>query len=421
MKFVLAFYGSRGDIEPCVAVGSELLRRGHHVRMAVSPNLVEFAEEAGFEAVPYGPDAQMWHALHRDFLIHMFRSFWKIGKLIRLGREDWQLFGQFWREANTTLRSLADDADLLFTDAGFEQPIANIAEYFDTPLATLHTSPLQASDQFAPPRSSLTRFAESIFKRLVLRLEKKLDDAQRCELGLPKATAPALQRIAERRPLEIQAYDDVCFPGLSVEMAKWDGRRPIVGALTMEMPTDADEEVASWVAAGTPPIFFGFGSMPVKTPAETLTMIGAVCARLGERALVCAAGTDFGQLPRLENVMVVDAVNFAAIFPTCRAVVHHGGTGTTAAGLRAGVPTLILSTWLDQILWGTQVEGLGVGTARPFSSTTQESLLEDLRTILAPDFTARAREFAPRMTKPAESVAAAADHVEKFARSRQSS
>ena len=73
-------------------------------------------------------------------------------------------------------------------------------------------------------------------------------------------------------------------------------------------------------------------------------MIGAACAQLGERALVCAAGTDFSNVPHGEHVKVVGTMNYAAIFPACRAVVHHGSAGTTAAGLRAGVPTLILWT-----------------------------------------------------------------------------
>ncbi len=109
-------------------------------------------------------------------------------------------------------------------------------------------------------------------------------------------------------------------------------------------------------------------------------------------------------------------MNYAATFPACRAVVHHGGAGTTAAGLRAGIPTLILWTDLDQTLWGARVKRLKVGTARRFSSTTQKSLVADLRTILAPQYVTRAREIATRMTKPADSVAAAADLVEDFAR-----
>jgi UDP:flavonoid glycosyltransferase YjiC (YdhE family) len=417
MKFVLAFYGSRGDVEPCVAVGLELLRRGHEVRMAVSPNLVGFAESAGFVAAAYGPDAQEWHELHRDFMVNLFHNFWKVQDVVKLGREDWKLFAQFWEEANTTLMSLADGADLLFTDAGFDQPVANVAEYYGIPLAAVHTSPILAHPRFVRDVSSpLIRCTMALSEWLGWRVEKKFQDAQRRQLGLPTAKGRASQRIAKRGSLEIQAYDEACFPGLAEEQVTIAGQRPLVGALTMELPTDVDEEVASWIAEGTPPIFFGFGSMPVKSPAETLAMIGAVATELGERALVCAAGTDFSDVIQLEHVKVVDTMNFATAFPTCRAVVHHGGTGTTAAGLRAGVPTLILSTWLDQILWGAQVKRLNVGAARPFSSTTQKSLVEDLRTILAPDYVARAREFAAHMTKPAESVMAAADHVEDFAR-----
>jgi UDP:flavonoid glycosyltransferase YjiC (YdhE family) len=183
----------------------------------------------------------------------------------------------------------------------------------------------------------------------------------------------------------------------------------------MGLTTDADEEVASWVAAGTPPICFGFGSIPAESPADTLAVISAACAQLGERALVCSAGTDFSHLPRFDHVKVVDTVNFAATFPACRAVVHHGGAGTTAAGLRAGVPTLILWTMADQPYWGARVKRLKVGTAQCFSTTTTESLVADLRTILAPQYVTRARELATRMTKPAESVSRAADIVENFA------
>jgi UDP:flavonoid glycosyltransferase YjiC (YdhE family) len=186
--------------------------------------------------------------------------------------------------------------------------------------------------------------------------------------------------------------------------------------MSLELRTDADDEVLSWIAAGTPPIYFGFGSISVDSAIDMLAMIGAACAELGERALVCSGGTDFGQVPHFDHVKVVGTVNFAAIFPACRAVVHHGGGGTTAAGLRAGVPTLILSTDLDQTLYGAAVKRLNAGTARRYSTTTEKSLLADLRTILAPQCATRAREIATRMTKPTESIATTADLVENFAR-----
>jgi UDP:flavonoid glycosyltransferase YjiC (YdhE family) len=265
----------------------------------------------------------------------------------------------------------------------------------------------------------LSRSAMTVYQWLNWRVAKKLDDAQRRELGLPKATGPSPRRVAERGSLEIQAYDEVCFPGLAAEWAKWDGRRPFVGALTMELPTDADDDVASWIAAGTPPIYFGFGGIPVASPADMLAMISGACAQLGERALVCAGWSDFSNISHLEHVKVVGTVNFAATFPACRAVVHHGGAGTTAASLRAGVPTLILWTWPDQSFWGAQLKRLKVGAAQRFSTVSQKSLVVDLRRILAPQYVTRAREIAPRMTKSVDSVMAAADLVEHFARLRR--
>ncbi|WP_369827893.1 glycosyltransferase, partial [Mycobacterium sp. 852002-10029_SCH5224772] len=195
-------------------------------------------------------------------------------------------------------------------------------------------------------------------------------------------------------------------------------QRPFVGTLTMELTTDADDEVASWIAQGTPPICFGFGSMPVaESPAETVKMIGAACAKLGERALICSGWSDFSDVPQLDHVKVVGVVNYTKVFPACRAVVHHGGSGTTAAGLRAGIPSLILWTAGDQPMWGSRVKQLKVGASRRFSATTPETLVEDLRKILAPEYLSRARELATRMSKPADSAGRAVDLLEEFARS----
>ena len=417
MRFVLAFYGTRGDVEPGVAVGRELLRRGHDVRMAVPPDLVGFAEAAGLAAVAYGPDIQAWLEATRNFWAYFFRNFWRIRDVMRLLRESREPGTECWGKMSTMLTSLADGADLLLTGMSYQELAANVAEYRDIPLATLLWFPIRVNGHVVPTLPApLIRSSMRVYEWLVWLGVKKVEGAQRRELGLPKAKSPASRRIAERGSLEIQAYDEVCFPGLAAEWAKWDGQRPFVGTLTMESPTDADDAVASWIAAGTPPICFGFGSIPVESAADTLTMISAACARLGERALICSGSTDFSNIPHFDHVKVVGAVNYAAIFPTCRAVVHHGGAGTTAAGLRAGVPTLILWMADVQVIWGAAVKRLKVGTARRFSTATEKSLVADLRTILAPEYVARARDIAARMAKPAESVAAAADSAENFAR-----
>ncbi|OBH02051.1 MULTISPECIES: glycosyltransferase [unclassified Mycobacterium] len=422
MKVVLASYGMRGDVEPAVVVGRELLRRGHDVSMAVPPNLVGFAEAAGLTALAYGLDSRPLVEAQRDYWTCFFRSPWRTRELDRLGRKISDFVTQCWtQEATTTLKSLAEGADLLIAGLGFEQFAANVAEHYDLPLATLHFLPMRANGHLLPLLPApLGRSAMTMYERLSWGgAVKDVEEAQRRELGLLDATCPWPRRIAERGSLEIQAYDEVCFPGLAAEWAKWDGQRPFVGTLALELPTAVDEEVASWIAAGTPPIFFGFGSIPLGSAADTIAMIGAACAQLGERALVGSGGTDFSRAPHFEHVKVVGTMNYAAIFPACRAVVHHGGGGTTAAGLRAGVPTLILWTFIDQPLFGAAVKRLKVGTARRLSTTTEKSLVADLRRILAPEYLTRARELATRMTKPAESVTAAADLVEDFARLRR--
>lgn len=418
MKIVLACYGTRGDVEPCAAVARELLNRGHDVLMAVPPDLIDFIESAGLAAVPYGPKLPTILDAHREYFTFYFRNFWKLWKFQevgRLARNAWEPRLQCWGEMGRTLASLADGADLLFTSLPFEEVAANVAESRDIPLVTLHYYPWRPNGQLltflpAPLGRSLMRYQHWQTWRVI----KGAEAAQRRELGLRAATTPPWRRISEGGSMELQAYDEVCFPRLAAEWAEWNGRRPLTGALTLDMPTDADEEAASWIAKGKAPIFFGFGSMPVDSAADTLAMISASCAELGERALICAAGTDFSNVPETDQIKVVGAVNYAAIFPACRAVVHHGGAGTTAAGLRAGVPTLILSTDLDQTLWGVRVKRLKVGTARRFSTTTEKSLVNDLHRILQPQFASEAREIASRMTKPIASVAAAADVVENF-------
>ena len=417
MKIVLANWGSRGEIEPCAALGLELLRRGHDVRLAVPPDLVSFPELVGLAAVAYGSDLNAILNPYRDFWVHFFAKPWKVQELGKIWREVSEPLTQCRQGVNKTLTSLADGADLLVTGMNYEDAAANVAESRDIPLATLHYFPMRANGQllsFLP--ATLGRLAMRVFWWWCWRGPKKVEDAERRELGLPKATGPWTRRIAERGSLEIQAYDAVCFPGLAAEWAEWDGQRPFVGTLTLELPTDTDDEVLSWIAAGTPPICFGFGSIPVKSPADTIAMIGAACAQLGERALVCAAATDYSHVAHSEHVKVVSTMNYAATFPACRAVVHHGGAGTTAASLRGGVPTLILWTGADQLIWGVRVKRLKVGSARRFSATTEKSLVADLRRILAPQYLTRARELATRMTKQTDSVIATADLVENFAR-----
>jgi vancomycin aglycone glucosyltransferase len=388
VKFVLAAYGSRGDTEPCIAVAGELRHRGHDVRVAVTvpPDLRAYVESAGLVTEPYGRD---WQELlsDEDFTRMLQDPMSAIPQAV-------EYVAQVVTEKTATLVSLADGADLLVAGMTEQEAVAKVAEHYRVRWAALHFFPPQILHRRSPRERAATRS----------------DLEQRRALGLPDEPPHS------SRALEIQAYDEICIPGLA---AGWGAdsadRRPFVGALTLQLSTDADEDVLSWISRGSSPVYFGFGSMPIAAPNDTVAVISAACARVDVRALICLGPNYADGLSDSGQVNVVREVNHAAVLPACRAAVHHGGAGTTAAGLRAGVPNLVLWSGLDQPVWATSVAHLEVGFGRPFSESTLDSLSADLSAILAPRYAVRAKAVAQQMTLPSESLTRAADLLEEAA------
>ena len=415
MKFAIAVHGTRGDIEPAAAVARTLQLRGHEVRLAVPPNLVEFVESAGLVAAAcYGPDSQ------QQLQSKVFRDWWTLRNPVTALRQARAYVMEGWEGMGETLARIAAGADLILTGTTYQEVAANVAEAQGIPFAALHYFPMRVNPHIlpvslpAPLLEGLWTAAEWAHWRML----KPADDAQRRGLGLPKSRTRSVRRMVEQSGLEIQAYDPVFFPGLAEE---WGGRRPLVGGLSLELPTPADAPVHAWIDAGRPPIYFGFGSMMIDNAVEFITTITQVCRDIGERALIGTGSLAPDGLPATHDVMTVRAISFAEIFPRCSAIVHHGGAGTTMASVRSGVPTLALWCAADQPVWATQVKRLGVGTSRRLSSTTPETLRQDLQTVLAPACSARAREVADRMIPVNDSLTTTADLLEELAGRRAAS
>src|ERR1700749_454363 len=188
MKFGVAAYGSRGDVEPCIAVGRELLRRGHHVRMAVPPNLLGFIESAGLAAVAYGPDSQA---------VEGFRShFREIQNPITKIRAATEHYTEVWADKGATLMELANGCEMIVAGITEQGLAANVADYYSIPLAAVHMYPMRVLEH----------------GWLDWRITKEAEAAHRRTLGLPEETAATT-----RGTLEIQAYDELCLPGLAAE------------------------------------------------------------------------------------------------------------------------------------------------------------------------------------------------------------
>ncbi|WP_199866337.1 glycosyltransferase [Bradyrhizobium sp.] len=405
-------HGTRGDIEPAAAVARELQRRGHEINMAVPPNLVGFAESAGLSSVDsYGPDSQ------QQLEAEIFHDWFKLRNPIKVLRQAREYLTNGWAEMSETLTRLAVGSDLILSGTTYQEVAGNVAEAQGVPLAALHYFPVRANNHMLPVQlpPSLIEPLWSVAEWSHWRLLKPAYDEQRQTLGLPESKIRAVRRLVAYGALEIQAYDKVFFPGLEEQ---WGWKRPLVGAMTLESATHSDASVRSWIGADRPPIYFGFGSMPVDKPAETIALIINTCRELGERALICSGVLRLEGRAPTKDAMIVPSVNHAEFLPRCRAIVHHGGAGTTAASVRSGVPTLVLWVGADQPVWATQIKRLGVGTSRRFSAMTRETLHDDLRTVLGSRCAARAREVGNQMTPPTQSLTTTVALLEGLAAKR---
>jgi sterol 3beta-glucosyltransferase len=186
------------------------------------------------------------------------------------------------------------------------------------------------------------------------------------------------------------------------ELDDYQANRPIIGFLTPDRELrerlgeqDVDPGLDTWLTNGEPPVYVGFGSMPVIDPVVMMSMITTAAGRLGSRALIGAGWSQFG-VPQGsgDRVKVVTGVlNYARVLPRCRVAVHHGGSGTVAASVAAGIPTFICSVVADNPFWGARVQQLGIGVHERFADLTQDKLEAGLRRALRGQVVSRAREF----------------------------
>ncbi|MGW7370010.1 glycosyltransferase, partial [Streptomyces sp. NPDC054841] len=165
-------------------------------------------------------------------------------------------------------------------------------------------------------------------------------------------------------------------------------------------------ELTAFLDAGAPPVYVGFGSMPMRASTDVARVaIDAVRAQ-GRRILVSRGWADLALIDDQDDCFVVGEVNQQALFGRVAAVVHHGGAGTTTTAARAGAPQVVVPQIVDQPYWAGRVADLGIGTAHDGPTPTTESLSEALRTALTPETRARARAVAGTIRTDGATVAA---------------
>ncbi len=140
------------------------------------------------------------------------------------------------------------------------------------------------------------------------------------------------------------------------------------------------EALQTFLDAGPPPVYIGLGSMKTRDPAATTELMVQALAQSGQRGILLTGSLGISQAEISDEVFTLAEAPHDWLFPRMAAVVHHGGAGTTAAGLRAGVPTIITPIYGDQFFWGQRVAALGVGPPPiPQKHLTPERLAAAIR------------------------------------------
>lgn len=427
---VLLLYGSRGDVQPGICLGAELRRRGYRVTAAVPPNLADFARSAGLDAVvSIGRDtARQWSSEEALDAQRSRNPLRRIMFAIDTVRDGIAAFDDALVSALVCDEPSIRGVDLLIAAPLCQARGLALAERLGVPLAVVRYAPMSESGVIGPLPGITDQLSAAgkrrswrAYDRVVWWATRHSENGFRRRIGLRAVRTPCADRLTVLQVPQIQAYDPAIASELAAEWARGPAIKPIVGFFELSDEiraalgelTDGDTELTRWLAAGEPPVFVGFGSMPVADPLATRDIIVDAARRVGLRCVVALGGAPQGVVDEVgSDVYHVGAVNHSWLLPRCAAAVHHGGAGTTAATLRAGIPTVIYSFTAEQPFWAGRVAALGVGVGRRFSALTPQLAFDDLTVALSPRVRTNAARLATTMITSDDALRAAADVVE---------
>lgn len=382
--------GSRGDVAPFTGLGHALSQAGHQVTLVTHGCFEPLVAGSGvgFHPLPLDPRAE----LHSERGRALHRSGTGVGKLVRVVTMARQLAGQM----TDGLLGAARASDLLLL-SGSTAPLGHaLAEGLSLPSLDLNLQPLAPTREFGPPmlggRSWGTVGNRLAGHGVTLAVERVFSAAVtdvRAALGL----APGKGGTARRRPV-LHGFSPLVVP----RPRDW---RPHLEITGYWWPYDGEArlpaELRDFLDAGPPPVFVGLGSATVPDPRRLSGEVVGALRRAGLRGVIQRG---WGGLEGSgDDVLTIDEVPHSALFPRMAAVVHHCGAGTTAAGLRAGVPAVPVPVQFDEGFWAARLVRAGVAPgALPLRALTADTLASALvRAVREPAFRERAQDLGARI------------------------
>lgn len=408
VRIAIMTAGSRGDVAPFTGLAAGLAGAGHAVTLVTHGRFEPLVAGSGakFHALPVDPHQQLHSARGRG----LHRSATGAGKLARVVSLARALAG----ELTDGLVEAAPGHDVLVASASMVPVACTMAEALGVPSVGAYLQPMHPTKVFAPPMVSArsfgpaaNRLAGAVVDRAVDHVFAVADRDLRRTLGLPPVGLAAARRARERDGWPV-AYG---FSPLVVPRPRdW---RPGLEPIGYWWPYDErqlPEEVDDFLAAGSPPVFVGLGSATVPDVRRLSGQVVEALRMAGLRGVIQRgwAGLDVDgdrdDRDRVggrgcDDMLVVDDVPHHLLFPRMAAVVHHGGAGTTAAGLRAGVPAVLVPIQFDAAYWARRLVALGVAPDPvPLRTLTSNRLAAALDQVVNdPRFRTRAQTIAARL------------------------
>lgn len=363
MKIAIFALGSRGDVEPYLALGKGLKQAGYSVRVISHENYEQLVIAQGLDFYPFYGNVQelmetpkMRELIERGNFLAISAHTAKESKKAAVA----------WARAGLIACA---GMDLLVAGVGGATIALALSEKLNIPLLRAYVFPFTPTSAFPAillPQSwgklggIFNRLSHHLFRQMMWQGARPGDTLARQQvLNLPAAPVLGLDDSARatRYPALYGFSPAVIHPPADWKNTHVTGYWYADPALGWTPP----QALVDFLDAGRPPIYVGFGSMSNRDPAATADLVLAALARTGQRAIVLSGWGGLHQDNLPDSVHFVDSVPHSWLFPRVAAVVHHGGAGTTAAGLKAGVPSIIIPFFGDQPFWGRRVADLGVG------------------------------------------------------------
>ncbi|SDP35831.1 UDP:flavonoid glycosyltransferase YjiC, YdhE family [Actinacidiphila guanduensis] len=388
--------GSHGDVAPFTGLGNGLARAGHDVVLVTHARFAPLAAEAGLDFHPLPVDPRETLASEAGQSLH--RSTTGIGKLARLIRMTRSLVGDMTEE----LIKAAEGCDFVLAASPVAPLCHSIAEAMGLPSIGTYLQPLAATGEFAPPVTGTRSLGpwgnRAAGLAVASAVEALFADAIRtvqARFGLPRTGTQARRRLRERRDWPIlHGFSPLVVP----RPRDWRPSLTIAGYWwPHEDPGPMVPALADFLAAGAPPVLVTLGSATVPDPDAVSALITGALRDAGLRGVVQRGWS--GLHAAGDDMLTVDSVPHHFVFPHIAAVVHHAGAGTTAAGLRAGIPAVPIPVQFDEGFWGARLKALGVAPAvLPLRRLSRSALTATLvRATTRSAYRDRARHLAPRI------------------------